>query len=151
MSHVCLDEAIQRRTQLEIVNSKQKSLQFFHAEILFVTTIDLMCAFVTLLKLPSTHVICLSNLTTTVTHFDQMGTKSLGISGDNWRRHHLGVINLLFLIFFIITMQSVYSIILIHSPFWPINDFKTHFELQHLLGYSVNRFSPIFSKWPPYV
>ena len=77
------------------------------------------------------------NFPINVTHSDKMGTQSLGRSRDNWKKHHLGVINflnlLLFMIFFPRCMHGVFSItflLLSASPLWPIHDLKTHFESQ---------------------
>ena len=44
------------------------------------------------LTLPTTHVVR-SFVNLVVTRSDKRGTKSLGRSRDNWRKHHLGVIN----------------------------------------------------------
>ena len=70
-----------------------------------------------------------------VTHSDKRVTKALGRSRDNRREHHPGV-NLSMYCFwfcFYITGRLFYPILTAHSPFRPIQDFKTHFKLQKLI------------------
>ena len=50
-----------------------------------------------------------------VTHYDKRGSKSLGRSRDNWRKHHIPFIKSFFLTLF--TLQRVYSVIFVlHTP-----------------------------------
>ena len=61
-----------------------------------------------------------------VTHSDKRETKSLERSPENWRKHRLDLINLLFLVF---SNCRVYSHILtVHSRFRYIDEFKTDFK-----------------------
>ena len=67
-----------------------------------------------------------------VTRSDKRVITSLGRSRDNWRmktspRGHF--INLLFLILSHCTAFLFYHILTAHSPFWLLNDFKTHFQM----------------------
>ena len=66
-----------------------------------------------------------------VTRSDKRGTKSLGRSRDNWRKHHLGVVVTIYCFGYVHTVwRPFYPILTAHRPFRPIHDFKTHFEWQ---------------------